>query len=223
MPLFKNKTLCPYCDFEFEEKPKRRRKCPQCQEWIYVREDKLYTEEGKYVYDWIKRLREFGASQKLFEVEKEELSKQFGHPASDSDTLWQIMNALVSKVNAQQLHLLYGKMVQFLKEEGKDYSGIVKEQKRIQAGLFEKEIIAQLKLQASLMQSLGLDTLQGSGFELLVRVNTCNDHLVCEACREAASRPYSLEEFIEEMPIPHNCTNLEVCRCWITFCAADDE
>lgn len=45
------KPKCPYCGFEFEEMPKRKRKCPECRETIYRKrlpdetEKRLITEE----------------------------------------------------------------------------------------------------------------------------------------------------------------------------------
>ena len=29
--------ICPYCGFEIEPPPQRRRRCPSCREWIYIK------------------------------------------------------------------------------------------------------------------------------------------------------------------------------------------
>jgi len=46
----------------------------------------------------------------------------------------------------------------------------------------------------------------------VVHVSTCGDNLVCEACRELASRVY---ELVSAPVLPYEkCTSKEGCRCW---------
>ena len=42
---------CPYCDFAFERRPQRNRKCPNCQSKIMLRKGKLLTESQAEDYD----------------------------------------------------------------------------------------------------------------------------------------------------------------------------
>jgi hypothetical protein len=53
--------------------------------------------------------------------------------------------------------------------------------------------------------------LRRSGYKR-VRVNTCNDNLVCDACRRLSTRQYAIDK-VPELPY-EKCTS-EVCRCWI--------
>jgi hypothetical protein len=58
-----------------------------------------------------------------------------------------------------------------------------------------------------------LDEIQQNGFIESVTVNTCNDDLVCSACKELSST----QILIEEMPeLPYEkCTSDVGCRCWM--------
>ncbi len=67
MRLFKKKPKCPYCEFELEEKPTRKKKCPNCSEYIIVRQGELYTEEQAEIMYQVGILEQYGASQKMFE------------------------------------------------------------------------------------------------------------------------------------------------------------
>jgi len=51
------------------------------------------------------------------------------------------------------------------------------------------------------------------GIQYRVKVNTCNDELVCEECKKAARKSYSLSGDIPELP--HlSCKSEHGCRCW---------
>lgn len=56
-----------------------------------------------------------------------------------------------------------------------------------------------------------VDLFQRLGYKQ-VRINTCNDELVCDACRKLAARQYPIDK-VPELPYA-KCTS-EVCRCWI--------
>lgn len=59
-----------------------------------------------------------------------------------------------------------------------------------------------------------LDSCREAGIKH-VKVQTCNDDLVCSACRRVAKRKkYRLDE-VPEFPL-RDCTNEGGCRCWIT-------
>lgn len=57
-----------------------------------------------------------------------------------------------------------------------------------------------------------IDRLRQSGYYKWVRINTCNDDLVCEACRKLSSKRYPVDK-VPELPY-EKCTS-EVCRCWV--------
>lgn len=90
-----NKAVCPYCNFEFEERPSRKKKCPNCGNFIFVRQGRLLTQEEAEIDDWLKRVEYLGVTKKVFLEEQEILSQRFGMKASVNDTAWGILNKLV--------------------------------------------------------------------------------------------------------------------------------
>lgn len=49
--LFKKKIRCPYCNNPLEKKPTRKKKCPSCGEYIYVKKGQLYKEDDLKKYE----------------------------------------------------------------------------------------------------------------------------------------------------------------------------
>ena len=92
-----SQSICPYCNQALEPKPKRKKKCPHCNGTIYVSKGNLLTEEENFISAWVHRLEGYGITLKQFQVERQKLSKQFGSQASPNDTVWRILNTLVTK------------------------------------------------------------------------------------------------------------------------------
>jgi hypothetical protein len=207
MPFFKKNPRCPYCGNELEKKPTRRKKCPHCSEYIYVRGGELLTEKQTKERDllkrWLSPLERYGASEKMFEEERKRLSSQFGFEAPVSDTLWRLMNALIPKQkDCLDLERLYLLMADFVREEGKEPEPYVRQAMEIKEAAIKQEV---LRLEREL----------GELFTVRVSVSTCNDEHVCRACREASEHTYEISEFLENMPIPRDCENPRGCRCWV--------
>ena len=183
---------CPYCAKTLEKKPKGKRKCPHCAQSIRVRQGKLLTEEQCDIEDWIKRLEKYGVNQKTFTRHRKQLSRKFGTRASVNDTIWRILNTLVSQTrDYQEQSFIYQEMARLVSMEGKD----------------SKPYIAEL-LKARLMH------FKQDGVIDAVKIKTCNDDLVCQACRSLANKVYSLDAALEQMPIPTLCQSERGCRCW---------
>ena len=96
--------VCPYCSKMLGKMPGRKRKCPDCWKYMYVRtrpvdrQRVLVTEQGvKDVDDqWTtihakQRVRQF-VDEEEFEKEKAALAARFGWGPSDNDVLWAIHN-----------------------------------------------------------------------------------------------------------------------------------
>ena len=74
--LKESEPICPHCGGVLEKKPKRKKKCPLCNNYIYVRtspstSDKiLVTEEEAKKIDWLKKLENYGITEKNFKNKK---------------------------------------------------------------------------------------------------------------------------------------------------------
>jgi DNA-directed RNA polymerase subunit RPC12/RpoP len=96
-------SICPYCESRLEKRPQRKKKCPHCGNFIFVRtrpKDRkrvLVTEEGAQQVDeeWMKVHGTYEAhreEQKRFEQRKQELSEKSDSEVSDFDVQWSLLN-----------------------------------------------------------------------------------------------------------------------------------
>lgn len=210
----KSKTTCPYCKEVLEQVPQRKKKCPFCNNLIYVRTSLstqskvLVTEEESKEIDlaweaeskrakWFKFFNEHGVQEKAFYERKEVFSKKIGKMASDGDVFWSLFNELIS--NTRDLHslkMIYYEMALFLNEEGKDSYLMLQQAAKMDLMSFKKQ-----------------------GFIKKVRVITAQEQS-CEACRQLTDKVFTIEEALEKMPIPcKECShkihdeNRNFCRC----------
>ena len=196
---------CPYCEFELDKKPTRKKKCPNCSEYIFVWRGDIYTEKQvkdvKLKNRWLRILERYGASEEMFTKKRKELSKQFGFEASINDTIWGIMNTLTGQQeDLVDIYLLYLLMGDFVEEEGKDPEPYVRQAMQLKGTGIKREVLEYKKL-------LGVYP------EARVKVNTRNDDIVCDRCNEISKRTYNIDDFLKKMPIPNNCSNPRGCRC----------
>src|SRR2546428_838802 len=95
---------CPYCSKTLDKMPGRKKKCPHCGNFMYVRthpvdrQRVLVTERGAHDIDeqWAaihakQRVMRF-VDEAEFGKEKEALYARFGREPSDQDVLWSIYN-----------------------------------------------------------------------------------------------------------------------------------
>jgi hypothetical protein len=86
-------------------------------------------------------------------------------------------------------------MARFLLEEGKETKGLIEDANKWDL----------LDAQQDHMQT-----------PRKVVILTANDDYMCDWCRNVAKREWSIEELLEKMPLPGECTS-EICRCHLSF------
>jgi len=209
-------AVCPYCNAKLAKRPQRKKKCPSCGNFIFVRtlpttrEKVLATEaEARRIdEEWAQRRRHMrwldflnanGIPKRAFAQKKKYLSKKWGREAPDSGVIWTFLNELLEKEaksgNLHRLSTLYYMMAQFLDEEGKDFFPLLVESSKWE-----------------------LMDLKQRGFTK-VEVNTVRDTYVCPACQQLAGRVFSIDDAVRQMPIPcKECTHVVhskpgFCRC----------
>jgi len=96
-------AVCPYCNNTLEKKPGRKKKCPSCNNFIYVR---TRPKDGKKVLvtkDQTELLKEqwsivngthaeFLENKRIIENERRFLAKKFGREPSENDIRWSLLN-----------------------------------------------------------------------------------------------------------------------------------
>ncbi len=194
---------CPSCGVLLARKPKRKKKCPHCGEYIRVRKGNLYTEKQLEVIDWLPRLERYGVTFQTFTKHFLKVMKAEGHEPEVGDVVWDILGHLLDmalseeKPNYSRLSSIYFQLWDFARhhkpeEDSKPYLvestryGLLVAKKDKEAGLYER-----------------------------VRVYTCNDSLVCDACRALSDGPpIDIDEALRTMPVPNQCRSERGCRCW---------
>jgi DNA-directed RNA polymerase subunit RPC12/RpoP len=101
-------SVCPYCNKELQKKPGKKKKCPHCGKYIYVRtrpQDKkqvLVTEDQAELIEEQWSIvngthDEYLARRRTIEEERTRLAKQFGREPSEKDVQWALLNKEVLK------------------------------------------------------------------------------------------------------------------------------
>jgi hypothetical protein len=193
------------------EKPQRKKKCPFCGNFIFVRKGILFTEQQALDEDAIARW--FGyllprgldrqeleyhhqKKRKYFESMRDKLSQQFGHRASVNDSFWFIFNETVlTEKNLESLVVIFQGMAALSASEGKDAKPYINEAKNYQAKQNRSDLMTWKESVA------------------YVRIYSVNDQYVCKDCQKLDNKRLRIEEALEIMPIPHACTNPTGCRC----------
>lgn len=182
---------CPYCNHELSEKPSRKKKCPNCGNYIYVRKGRLLTEEDSKIEDWITRVESLGITKKYFIDQREKLSKEFGKQASVNDTAWRILNLLVTKkLKLFDLKVIYLEMAHIASTEGKNT---------------KPYILEAAKYDLLNYKEMGVKK---------VKITNCNDQHFCEECRKLQDKVFTVTQALKDYPIPNKCKNPTGCRCW---------
>ena len=209
--VIESESICPYCKYTLEKKPTRKKKCSNCNNFIFVRtlpstrQKVLVTEnEAKKIdLEWdkvnyrknaINQLNSYDINEKDYDNRKKELSKKLNSEANDGDVVWSLLNEQLNKKMKDNdfgfLSMIYNDMARILNKEGKDCF-------------------------TYLQQAIKMDLLrlQQSSFNK-VEISTCGINS-CEACQKLDSKVFTIEEALEKMPIPYKeCTHeIGYCRC----------
>jgi hypothetical protein len=184
---------CPYCGEAVDVMPKRSKKCRSCGRSMRVHEGKLVTvevaQEERAIRNWLKggRLGGFGVSRKDFDREREKLSRQFGFRAPVNDTVWRILNGLITPGrDYQEVRSAYWCMAWLAESEGKD----PKLYERLAVEHGSRGFLLDLKV---------------DDFWDRVKVVTKKDDEVCSGCRALEGRIFTVDEALSRLPIPGNC------------------
>lgn len=185
-------NTCPYCSHKLEKIPSRKKKCPECEKYIFVRFGKLYTEDEKDIFDWLNHynVQELDISRDDFNKTRQKLSKEFGFVASVNDTAWRLLNTINTPDTSYQYRKqIYMAMHHIL--------------------MLEKKKTRHIEIKINKMELLDL---KKAGIKH-VKIYTCNDDHVCGQCNNLSGKVFDIEKVLKEMPIPNKCEN-EQCRCW---------
>lgn len=199
-----SEPVCPYCSQVLETRPKRKKKCPSCGNYIYVRTTQrifpstLLTSEDADVADHFRMVECLGLEERDFTKTRDDLAKRFGVPPSGGDVLWALSNRLAVQLMKGQdlgaLNLLYFDMALFAQKQGED--------------------VVTFRQQAARTELLR----HKQGGIKRVEILPAND--ACKACEGQRGKTFTIDEALEQMPIPFRECTFELvsgkpgwCRC----------
>lgn len=197
-------TVCPHCKKVLDPKPKYKKKCPHCGNYIFVYKDNLVTEQRKKylkaethaVNQAIRRLLEYGVSKSDFENHRKILTKRFSKEPSDDDIVWSLFNGLIARTDDYgTLGGIYYAMALFLNDEGKNPFQTIE-----------------------LSRKMSLLEFKVNGLEKVI-IYSARDNS-CSACLKQHETVYQIKTALGEMPIPcKDCSYIlhngkyPFCRC----------
>lgn len=181
---------CPYCGTVLDPPPKRKRKCPSCGQYVFVktrpsdRQRVLVTEDEakkieaewertNWLDRWLRDLESLGVTREDFEKER---SKRVGGKTGDRDTIWALFNRVALESMKAGRSGPYWSMAMFLEEEDRDF--------------------LTLRQQAS---KENLQEYERSGVVKNVEVLAAGNS--CPSCAALNGRVFTIEEALQTMPI----------------------
>lgn len=96
-------SVCPYCGVELDKKPSRKKKCPDCGNYIFVRtspidRSKILIKENEIdiieeQWSIVNGVHDEYLKEKIkIENERQKLETKFGSPPSENDVKWALLN-----------------------------------------------------------------------------------------------------------------------------------
>jgi len=198
-------SSCPYCESPLKDVPKKKKKCPTCGNYIYVRTKQnlfpslLLTEEDALAVDEFEKLKAHGVTKGNFTSEKNRLSKEKKAEVSSIDVCLNLYNKLILQTkDPNLLRALYFEMALFLYSINRDFFNHL-------------QMSAKMELMAYKQQGVKS-----------VSILTCRN-VSCPECQKLSDRVYSIDRALRENPVPCKTCSFELhkgikgwCRCQYT-------
>ncbi len=205
-------ALCPYCGHAMPAMPARKKKCPSCDDFIYVRTDPctgnkiLLTEEGVKknaeewerivaLREWLRSLSQYGIQEKSFaEAKRASRGVELANDPLASSALV-IVDKLASRgLPRADLKSIYYSTALFINNLGYDAHDLHRQSCTIELLAYKDEGIKKVEI-------LGIDD-------------------GCKACARLNGKVLSVSAALSKMPLPvRACTNSiydgkpPFCRC----------
>jgi rubrerythrin len=197
--------ICPYCGKVVKEKPKRAKKCPHCKKKIHIIHGEYVTDADAELRMWANYFHYLDLSYADFKNEQNILTKRFGTTASVHDTIWKILNSSLRPDDYGRNARIYNDMVYILRLEGRN-TKFLKAEALKQDLLGYKEEVRR--------DTIRLERIDAPyKYEYYVRIHNTHAKDVCGKCRALRREKFTIEEALEQMPIPGECENENGCRC----------
>jgi hypothetical protein len=192
MQRFNKEIYCPNCEKQLEIAPSEwKEKCPYCGNWIYVNKGELITEDKFHYLYWMMYLPNLGITEQIFEAYRDKLTKKF-KTISVRDTVWYILNFMVGNYPFSEYSMLaYYELARMAAMEQRD---------------------AQEYIELMLRTQLVINKIKKVKTVRVVCYGDDPEQADCPMCARLHHKKFSVDEALEKMPIPRQCTS-GFCTC----------
>jgi len=133
-PIGNKEAICPYCSKALAKMPGRKKKCPHCGEFIFVRTRPIDGESVLVTKDQVELIaeqwamkngthKEYLQERAVYDDARKSLTKQFGFRPSENDVKWRVLSKkqleCAKKGNWGMYRNALFHMAELLQEEGK--------------------------------------------------------------------------------------------------------
>lgn len=181
---------CPYCACQFDIPLKQKTICPNCGNFVFVNNEELITREEFDIRNWTERLY---ITRVIFDTTRKKLSQECGQAVSVNDTIWSILKDQSESDDLFARKVAFYEMASLAILEEKEARPYIK--------LALETTLIELKIK-------GVKEVEIVGSE-----ERNGNPSVCEKCRGVIGKKLSIEDALENMPIPMVCENPDGCRC----------
>lgn len=199
VPLTESEPICPYCKTVLDKGPKRKKKCPFCNNDIYIRSKPrifphtLLTKDDSIAVDWYNKLEWQGIEQKDFLIKKAELSEANKEVKSTDIVFHLLEDELAKSKDIYKQRVIYFEMASLQYETGGEFFEYLQNSNKTHLMEFKQD-----------------------GFEK-VRISSAGG---CESCIDIMGKVLTIDEALREMPIPNKKCTFQLhgkipgwCRC----------
>ena len=133
-PIGNADPICPYCGKALAKMPGRKKKCPHCGEFIFVRTRPIDGESVLVTKDQVELIaeqwaikngthKEYLEGRAIFDEARKSLEKEYGFKPPENDVKWRVLSQqqldYVEKGNWGMYQCTLFQMAEILREEGK--------------------------------------------------------------------------------------------------------
>lgn len=170
-------SVCPYCSSNLDKPPKKKKKCPSCGNFMYVRFSRILfpftylTEDEAFATDEFYSLQEHGISKDDFFRKYEQIGQE--NYALTYVAIYE--DLLLEETDNFQLQSIYFKLSLLHYKLGNEFTSYLQHQAKLE-----------------------LMDLKQSGFDK-VKISSVGS---CEACQKLDGRVLAISDALKERPIP---------------------
>ncbi len=176
-------SVCPYCGSNLAKPPKKKKKCPHCGNYMYIRSSRILfpstclTEEEAIATDEFYGLQEYGTSKDDFFQKHEQMDNE--NHISTCIAIYE--NLLLEKTDIFQLQSIYLKLALLNYKYGNEFISYLQNHAKMQLMHLKQNGCVQVKI---------------------FSVGSCN------TCHKLNGRVLTIEAALREKPIPcRDCTH----------------